>query len=247
MNRSPISAHVVALISDIHGNQVALRRVLDGLAAQGVDEIVCLGDVAATGPNPRECLDLLAERAVPVVLGNADDWLLHPTFSAEAGTFHRQVEEVDAWCAEQLSQDNWRYLRSFQPVLRPSTPAPLLCFHGTPRSNTEIVEATTPTETLVDVFAEHPETWLAGGHTHQQLVRRFREQILINPGSVGLGYQTGRDGKTRNVPWAEYALLTWRGDGMGVELRRVPVEVEAIRAAILHSGMPHAEQWAAGW
>jgi predicted phosphodiesterase len=49
----------IALISDIHGNVVAFRHLLQRLDSQGVQQIICLGDAAATGPQPRECLDLL--------------------------------------------------------------------------------------------------------------------------------------------------------------------------------------------
>jgi hypothetical protein len=44
----------VALISDIHGSGVALETVLAELARDRVDEIVCVGDIAAGGPQPRE-------------------------------------------------------------------------------------------------------------------------------------------------------------------------------------------------
>ena len=36
----------IALLSDIHGNHVALELVLDSLRAERVDKVVCLGDVA---------------------------------------------------------------------------------------------------------------------------------------------------------------------------------------------------------
>ena len=42
----------IALISDIHGNAVALDVVLTALKKQQVDSIICLGDVAASGPQP---------------------------------------------------------------------------------------------------------------------------------------------------------------------------------------------------
>ncbi|MBZ0286188.1 MAG: metallophosphatase family protein, partial [Anaerolineae bacterium] len=41
-----------AIISDIHGNLAALEAVLADLRANGIERIVCLGDVAATGPQP---------------------------------------------------------------------------------------------------------------------------------------------------------------------------------------------------
>ena len=42
----------LGLIADIHGNLVALDAVLAALTAARVDEVVCLGDVAALGPQP---------------------------------------------------------------------------------------------------------------------------------------------------------------------------------------------------
>ena len=46
----------VALLSDIHDNDVALRAVLADIKRQGVDQIVCLGDVATLGPPPKRPL-----------------------------------------------------------------------------------------------------------------------------------------------------------------------------------------------
>ena len=51
-----------AVISDIHGNLEALQVVLASIDQRGVDRIVCLGDVLGYGPNPVECVDLVAER-----------------------------------------------------------------------------------------------------------------------------------------------------------------------------------------
>ena len=48
-----------AFISDLHGNLVALERVLADLQHQAVDQLVCLGDVATLGPQPREVLSRL--------------------------------------------------------------------------------------------------------------------------------------------------------------------------------------------
>ncbi len=39
----------IALIADIHGNFVALERVLQDLQEEKPDQIICLGDVAALG------------------------------------------------------------------------------------------------------------------------------------------------------------------------------------------------------
>ena len=51
----------VALIPDLHGNDIALRAVLDDIARAGVDRVVCLGDVATLGPAPAEVLAMLRD------------------------------------------------------------------------------------------------------------------------------------------------------------------------------------------
>ena len=68
----------VALISDIHGNDVALRAVLADIRRRGVDQIVCLGDVATLGPSPQRTVDLVVELNCPCIMGNHDAFLLEP-------------------------------------------------------------------------------------------------------------------------------------------------------------------------
>jgi len=68
----------IALIADIHGNLVALETVLHELAQESIDQILCLGDVGALGPQPHEVIDRLRQLQCTVVLGNTDAWLLAP-------------------------------------------------------------------------------------------------------------------------------------------------------------------------
>lgn len=65
----------IALLSDIHGNLVALERVLQERAQEPIDQVVCLGDVAARGPQPHEVIGRLRQLDCPVILGNTDAWL----------------------------------------------------------------------------------------------------------------------------------------------------------------------------
>ena len=124
----------------------------------------------------------------------------------------------------------------------------ILAFHGSPRSNTEIILATTPDAELESALEGFQASVMAGGHTQQPMLRSFGEVTLVNPGSVGLPYVRERVmGKIRNPPWATYALLSWAGDALSVEMRRVPVSVEAVIRAALDSGMPYASFWTKGW
>ena len=65
--------NTIALISDIHGNAVALDAVLADIAAQGADHIVCLGDAVACGPEPEAVIERLREVGCACVVGNTDE------------------------------------------------------------------------------------------------------------------------------------------------------------------------------
>ncbi len=62
-----------AIISDVHANTDALDRVLADAATQGVERIVCLGDVVGYGPQPAEAVKRVRERCAITLAGNHDD------------------------------------------------------------------------------------------------------------------------------------------------------------------------------
>jgi len=88
---------------------------------------------------------------------------------------------------------------------------------------------------------------LAGGHTHTQLVRRFRQSWLVNPGSVGLPYEVLADDTLRRPHGAEYGLVSWENGRITIQLRRVPYDTSRVAPITRASGMPHADRWLANW
>jgi predicted phosphodiesterase len=60
----------VGLLSDIHGNAVALEAVLEDIGS--VDAIVCAGDTVGYGPSPGQCVKMVRDRELPTVRGNHD-------------------------------------------------------------------------------------------------------------------------------------------------------------------------------
>ncbi|HEX6242336.1 MAG TPA: metallophosphoesterase, partial [Polyangiales bacterium] len=74
-----------------------------------------------------------------------------------------------------------------------------------------------------------------GGHTHIQLLRQHRGSWLLNPGSVGMPFRAYVAGKRPEImPYAEYAIVHAGRGTLGVELKRVPLEAKALRAAVEH-------------
>jgi predicted phosphodiesterase len=229
-----------ALIADIHGNLVALRAVVADLTARRADRIICLGDVAATGPQPAEAIEAIDQLGCDVVMGNTDQWLIDPTEEAIDDDDTRRIAEIDLWAREQLSAQHLAALGRYQPRIEADG---LLCYHGSPRSNTEALLPTTPDAELARMLAGYERAVMAGAHTHTAMLRRFRESIVINPGSVGVPFEETATGAFRNPPWAEYAIV----EGSEVEFHRVPVDVGAVTETALASGMPNAGWWVKDW
>ena len=167
----------LALVSDAHGNDRALAAVVDELRRLGVDRAVCLGDMVQGGDEPRQVLDRLAGLGWPVVLGNADDFLLEiPADSPEEIT--EQHLEKREWTLSQLDAAHLEMIRSFRPTVELGS---LLAFHGSPRSYDDVL--------LPD--SEDDAAWLvpgfdvlAGGHTHIQWTRVVGDALYVNPGAV---------------------------------------------------------------
>ena len=166
---------MLGLVSDIHGNDRALAAVVARLAELGVDDVVCLGDVAQGGDEPRQVLDRLAELGWPVVLGNADDFVIGADSPEPITEEHL---EKRAWTLEQLEPHHREQIRSFPPTLELGR---LLAFHGSPRSYDDVLLPETEDDSAwrADGFDV-----LAGGHTHRQWTRAIGGALYVNPGAV---------------------------------------------------------------
>jgi putative phosphoesterase len=238
----------LAIISDIHGNLVALEAVLADIAQQDCDQIICLGDVVEDGPSPRECLHRIFDLGCETVMGNTDERMLKfhgqtPDSSVESVSYQRNF-----WSANQLDDDDCELIKTFKPFLKLELGGlDLIAYHGSPQSNTDpIVQSTTSAE-LEIFFADHNADLFVGGHTHRPFCINHFEARVMNPGSVGLPYRTSKFGKEFRPFLAEYAVLEVRGNGVGVDLQHVKVDPGLVRESVLRSAMPGKSEWLEEW
>ncbi len=231
---------------------MALGEVLKDIDSQGkIDLTVCLGDVALGGPKPRETVQKLMRLGLPTVLGNADDLSRVRIPATDDDKF--RIQEIDDWSADQLSHNEKEYLKTFRPTICLTLGSiQVLCYHGSPRNYREGIFPSTPDEDLTSSIEGYEGVEIfAGGHTHQQMLRRFGKKIILNPGSVGMAFEYLTRDSARNVPWAEYLILQSQSENerssLEIQFRRVHVDGKMIRAQILDSGMPNAEWWAKDW
>ena len=241
----------VAITSDVHGNLVALQSILPGI--KDADRVVCLGDVAASGPQPHETISFLRSVGWPCVLGNTDETLAEQ----ERDDFselkmppeeRKKMAALHDWTTSRIDAADREYLANFKPTIEIKVGRhTLLCYHGSPRSNTEQVLPTASDGELGKIFQGRHAQFYAGGHIHSQMVRKFGASLIINPGSVGLPFFEAADRRVVNPIWAEYAVLIASGDDLKVELRRERYSKHDLKGAVMGSGMPDPEWWLRDW
>jgi putative phosphoesterase len=194
----------VGLISDVHGNAVALDAVLKDMPA--VDALVCAGDVVGYGPSPETCLDVLRERGVPTVEGNHD----------RAVVRGNAYDSGDRYARETLSESALEWLATL-PRERVLFDGRLKVVHDHPEERNRYTRPA-----AFDASLLGDEDVLVLGHTHVQYAEVYDDGIVVNPGSVG----QPRD----REPDAAYAVVDLAAGT--VDLHRVEYDVEQVQERI---------------
>lgn len=217
----------LAVLSDIHGNSIALRAVLADLDTRGgSDCLVVLGDLAVFGPDPLGALSLLRQyEPVYYVRGNTDRYLVEGRYprGSRDESWESQVLASFPWTAQQLGEAGLQFLEGLptQCLLCFNDGHTILAVHGSPRGDEEDIRPGTPDEELATMLNGQPSNLVLCAHTHVPLDRMVGGRRVVNPGSVGLPF----DGDPR----ASYVLVELTpGGGYQVELRRVVYDVEAV-------------------
>ena len=113
----------IAVIADIHGNDLALEAVLADIDRRGIREIVNLGDHLSGALNAGRTADILLSRTdIACIAGNHDRWLLE-----------KQPDAMGSWdrrAHAQLAAHHLNWLAQLPPT-RLVADTVFLC-HGTP-------------------------------------------------------------------------------------------------------------------
>ncbi|MBI1280349.1 MAG: hypothetical protein GC179_19665 [Anaerolineaceae bacterium] len=249
----------LAIFADVHGNLTAFEAVLKDMEqVGGIDLTWCLGDIAAFGPRPVECLrqiKALAEadegKKFKVIGGNTDRYLLtgeRPKFpfpADEAGLNRFKAEwhsinDALLWAVDQLSFEDYEFLKKIngqELSKKIDGYGYVIGYHAVPGNDEPALFPDTPEDEARDFFLDR-EGWLGvGGHTHIQMDRMLGHWRAINVGSVG----APMDVKGQ----AGWGLFTFENGQVQVDLRRVSFDPEAVIAELSSVGYPSVD-WTAG-
>ncbi len=246
----------LAVFADIHGNLAALEAALADLESCGeFDQIWCLGDLAAMGGQPQECIekilklgDKYGEDKFKVIGGNTDRYLVtgariafSPPKEAEQFAAYRDnmlsMGAITAWNTRQVSWNGFEFLSKIlgrELRLRVLEYGQVIGFHAIPGDDeSTALRPDSPDEEAKDALLDRAGHLALCGHTHLAMDRQVGNWRVINPGSVGLSFG--------NPGLAEWALLQWQDGRLKVELRRVTYAVEATLRRWQGLGYPEME------
>jgi predicted phosphodiesterase len=236
----------LAIISDVHGNLVALEAVLADLKTRGSDAIVNLGDCVTSPLWPRETFELLEMLAMPTVRGNHDRWVAEQP--------RAQMSLTVAFTHDALTAKQRAALGALPPTI--ALDDGILAVHGTPESDTEyLLEdaidgrlALVTRATLASRLGGRAATLVLCGHSHHQhMAGGPGNCLVVNPGSVGCPRYADNDDPfiaEAGSPHARYAIATRRAGRWRVEMLTLDYDWASVAQRAVSNGRP---DWANGF
>jgi predicted phosphodiesterase len=231
-----------AVLADIHANLAALEAVLADIQAEGISDIVTLGDNIGYGPDPDEVTQELIKHQVLSIQGNHEYALSNPAYYLRMNPDPKKSLDLTR---TMLSEKSLAYAFGLQPVIIHHG-ARLV--HGCPPKSQTAYLLSPSDKMLEKLFASFPEKICFYGHTH---TRNFFEQgkdpllgqnissstlhlengrkYLINPGSVG----QPRDGINNHAKY-----IIWERECGSVTFRETEYDVMKTVDKLRRLGFP---------
>lgn len=176
----------IAILSDIHGNSFALKKVLNEAAKLKVEKLLILGDLVGYYYDACGVFDLLDVWNKHIIRGNHEDMLqqlIDPSFNADS--IKKKYGSGLEIALKTLSSERLNSIKDLEAVERVSfNNLNILIAHGSPWNTDQYIYPDADEELLNR--CDSPDIdFVFIGHTHYPLIYRSHHTLIINPGSVG--------------------------------------------------------------
>jgi len=204
--------HRIAVLSDIHGNLTALKAVLEDAKAREVNDYWLLGDTYLSGPGTLEIAELLGSLPISAsIRGNWEDMILNVIKGRKEMTDKPKDVYMDKLVDYFLLMSDEKLLKDMENLPayqeRQVEGLKFLISHNLPdKSAGDELRTASPQENYDRLFENFDADIALYGHVHHQMMRySSKNQMIINPGSVGSPYfyHTSFEKDLR----AQYAIL----------------------------------------
>ncbi|WP_433959086.1 metallophosphoesterase family protein [Cytobacillus horneckiae] len=225
----------IAFISDIHGNAVALKAVLEDIEKRHVDEIIVLGDISFRGIEPAKSLKMVRHISEWVIKGNGDEWIVRGIEQGEVpDNMLSLLQQERDWAVQQLEESEMNYLKELpQSIKRDIEGVKIHAFHATPQSLFDVVFPYEKNEILQEKLKLDEADISIYGHIHQSFIRYVNGKCVMNIGSVGLPF----DGEYKS----SYGLIDVQQSNYQASIIRVNYDRDLVLKKISESDYPNKD------
>jgi putative phosphoesterase len=218
----------VAVISDVHGNSVALKEVLSDAKRNGVDKYIFPGDLINDLPFGNETLELMRNVSEYFVYGNKEEYLKE--YNRSKYTWKNIQFQSTIFMNDELTKENLEFISNIPMSLSIELEGiKLKIVHGSPKSIEEQIFETR--EDLIDKYTKNlEEDVLVFGHTHKPVWNKMANgKLIANAGCAGV--------TPYYVRIAEYIILHINNGEVKVEKRLVEYDTDILKEKIKKSGI----------
>lgn len=219
----------VAIISDIHGNSIALKEVLKDAKNNNVDDYIFSGDLVNDLPFGNETLEIVKSTSDKVLKGNKEQYLIE--FEEEKYDWDNIQFKNTRFMYNELTEENKAYIRSLPHCMHLEYEGvKLLVAHGSPKSVEELLNHRFK-ELIEKYVNELDADALIFGHTHEAMWYEYiNGKLVLNAGCAGVS--------PHYVGKAEYVILTINNGKIdNIDLRLVDYDIEKVKQKIIESGI----------
>ena len=219
----------LAIISDIHGNSIALREVLKDAKLNNVDEYVFSGDLVNDLPFGNETLEIVKNTSDKVLKGNKEQYIIE--LEEEKYNWNNIQFKNTLFMYNELTCENIEYIKSLpHKMYLEYDGVKILVVHGSPKSVEELLYKRN--WDLIEKYANELDAdCLIFGHTHEKMwYEKINNKLVINAGCAGVS--------PHYVGKAEYVILSINdGKIENIDFRLVEYDIEEVKQKIIESGI----------
>ncbi len=209
----------IGLISDVHATPKPVAEALALFEAEGVDDILCPGDIAGYGDELDETVDLLIASGCRAILGNHDLLYLEDARDDRSGATVDFLQALPS-VLELTIEGRRLYMVHAHPPRSCHGGIKLLDERGDIRPEQQRLWS--------ERLRPFPYDVLVVGHTHQLFAERLGDTLVINPGSTQFNHSCAilslPDLEVRIFPLSNQTLLKSWNWGAHPGPRRQPTD-----------------------
>lgn len=224
----------IAVLSDIHGNYVALEECIKYVLNKGIDTFIFLGDYVGELAYPQKTMDILFSLKQKYncffIKGNKEDYWIDYQMNGEKGW-----NEYDSTTGSlyytyyNLQSKDLEFFKSLshKKELKFDGLLPITICHGSPQ---KVNEKMLPNnEKTFNIMENDANSYILCGHTHIQEKIEHNGKIVLNAGAVGVSLH----GKGK----AQFMILQGTEEHWNYEFVSLDYDVERVVEDLHSSGL----------